>query len=143
LAAMLALGALGLAQLTVASAVPALSYTSNYWVVPGAGRRAAYWILLAVVLASPVARAIIYFHSGKPTSGLSATHFNLDHIGTGCLLAFARTRLHSITAYVRFIGSRIFVAVTTNHRLGYVPARSSQHPPNAAAVSDVSIALCM
>jgi peptidoglycan/LPS O-acetylase OafA/YrhL len=171
IAVMLALGALGVAQINIASAIPALTYTSNYWVVPGssyvtshtwslaieeqfyivwpgmlliAGRRGAYWILLAIVLLSPVARAIIYLHHGGPNPALSATHFNLDHIGMGCLLAFGRTRLHSIVGYSRFLGSRIFVAVP----LFIVWATCQQDHPSIHRtlllfLINVSIALCI
>ena len=136
---MLVLSASSLNHLTLLGALPALTYTSNYWsewdaagyvtshtwslateeqfyliwpfTLALAGRSRAVWILVAAVVASPILRTMIYLHNGGPTSSLSAFHVNMDHIGMGCLLAFLRERLHNTYWYRRILNSCAFILV--------------------------------
>jgi peptidoglycan/LPS O-acetylase OafA/YrhL len=136
---MLVLSASSLNHLTLLGALPALTYTSNYWsewdaagyvtshtwslateeqfyliwpfTLALAGRSRAVWILVAAVVASPILRTMIYLHNGGPSSSLSAFHVNMDHIGMGCLLAFLRERLHNTYWYRRILNSCAFILV--------------------------------
>lgn len=169
---MLLLGLLGLNGLTPFGSLPALTYTSNYWiewaqsgyvtshtwslsteeqfyliwpfVLALAGRRAGFWVVLAVVAAAPLLRAAIYIHNGGPGGSLSAFHATADHIGMGCLLAFGRDRLHSLGAYRQLMKSRVFVLVPM---LIVWAAAQGNHPSVHQTILlfliNVSIALCI
>jgi len=137
LGVMLLLSALELNHLTFRGALPALTYTSNYWnewkfsgyvtshtwslateeqfyliwpvVLCVVGRSCALWVLLFAVVTSPILRGMVYFDDRYSTAGLGAFHVNMDHIGMGCLLAIAREKLHLIPAYRRMLDSAAFI----------------------------------
>lgn len=139
LAVMLLISAFGLGRLTFRNALPALTYTSNYWsafdsagfatshtwslsteeqfylvwpfLLWFVGRKTAPLLLTAVIVVSPVLRALIYFHSGHATAAVDAFHVNADHIGAGCLLAFTRERLQTLPGYRAAQNSREFILV--------------------------------
>lgn len=171
LAIMLLVSALGWGNLTPTGAIPALTYTSNYWAVwdqsgyatshtwslsteeqfyliwPAllliSGRKFAPYVLLVLVLSSPILRTLIYLHL-RSTQALGATHLNFDHIGIGCLLAFWRGRLHENAVYMRILASPafalvpaviLFVAAQGNH--------PSLHRTLGLFLINISVALCV
>jgi peptidoglycan/LPS O-acetylase OafA/YrhL len=171
LAIMLLVSALGWSHLTPAGAIPAVTYTSNFWSMGSqsgyvtshtwslsteeqfyviwpallllSGRKLAPYVLLVLVISSPLLRGAIYVYTRQPAL-VTATYLNLDHIGMGCLLAFWRNGLHSNALYMRIISSR---AVYLLPVLILIVAAQGNHPSFHRTVGlfliNAAIALCI
>ncbi len=128
LGCMLLIGAFGWVELTFRQALPALTYTSNYFVPtlqrtvahtwslateeqfyliwPAAlalvGRRRGLLVLLTLLVAAPLSS---HFLSSRLHYAVPA-FFN-EPIGIGCLLALTRARLHASSLYRRFVHTQL------------------------------------
>jgi peptidoglycan/LPS O-acetylase OafA/YrhL len=125
-ACMLAISMIGWADLSLREAVPALTYTSNYFVPslqglvkhtwslateeqfyliwPAAlalsGRRRGFMVLLCLLIIAPLSGHFLSRHFGQ-----SVPAFFNDPIGIGCFLALTSDHLHKKTAYHRWLDS--------------------------------------
>ena len=136
LSVMMIISAFGWSCLTLEGALPALTYTSNYWsnwnsagyVTSNAwslateeqfyliwpltlnllGQRYGRLALIGVIVCSPLLRSVIYLRAGHLTSSLNYSHLNADHLATGCLLAFLSAWLRGSPMW-RHLPSYLFV----------------------------------
>jgi peptidoglycan/LPS O-acetylase OafA/YrhL len=107
------------------------------------GRRLAPYVLLALVLSSPLLRAMIYFQTRQPAN-LTATYLNLDHVGLGCLLAFWRDALHRNSLYMKVLGSPAFILVPAFILFAATQGNHpSIHRTAGLFLINLSIALCV
>ena len=139
LGVMLMISAFGWSTLTFDDALPALTYTSNYWskfqtagfvtshtwslateeqfylIWPLAfillGSRRSCFALLAIILCCPILRLFVYLRAGYPIAELYyVLHLNADHLATGCLLAFAEPFLRTSAGWSR-VPSAVFAVL--------------------------------
>jgi peptidoglycan/LPS O-acetylase OafA/YrhL len=128
----------GWVTLPLADLVPPLTYTTNYIAIesrklahswslaveeqfyllwPGVlllfGKKRAFHLLCLVLIVSPVIRIVTYqmVYPFEPKWLALGFQANLDALGAGCLLAFARQRLHASRFYRRVINSNLVLVL--------------------------------
>lgn len=172
IAFMLLISAFGWSRLTLAGALPAITYTSNYWdrfesagyttsctwslsteeqfyliwplLLSCSGRIYGKWVLVAIMILSPIARTLVYIHHGHPVDALYYFHYNADHLAAGCLLAFLRPQLEASAVCQRISRSPFIVLAPV---LVFVANAQTNHPSLhltiVPSLVNVMIAFCI
>ncbi len=77
------------------------------------GKRRAVYVLALVILLTPFVRLLTYLSFPDPELRWVSMGFqaNADSLATGCMLAFAKSRLDASRVYQQILNSRLFVLV--------------------------------